>query len=717
MDIHTPIERFARIQHKHREALGRLGIRTARDLLFHFPFRYETSGEAKRVKESEAGEYVTLFGTISGLKTKKALRKKIPMAEGTFTDGSGSVHLVWFNQPYIAKMIKDETPVEIRGKITEHNGAKSITNPIVEEIPELPNLPGEIPFTSTPRSILLPIYPTTRGITSEYIRYLVERVLKKDILSLVEETVPEDMLKRYNLPSLKSALVWIHTPKRMQDAEAARKRFSFEEILLIQLAKQRERNVLEKEPSFVITKHRNDVSSFMERFPFEATGAQKRAIDSILKDMASAAPMSRLLEGDVGSGKTAVAATAVYAIISTPPKENKYGALQCAYMAPTEILARQQFETFVELFSHTNLQVGLITSSGCYKYPSKLSPDKPTKISRAQLLRWVERGEIPILVGTHSLIQKAVSFKHLALVIIDEQHRFGTIQRRNLAKKGDAVPHLLSMTATPIPRTLALTIYGDLDLSLIDEMPKGRKPVKTEIVPPPQREEVYEKMRSEINDGRQAYVLCPRIDEPDPAQENALQAKSVTEESKRLKKNVFPDLHIGSLHGKMDPKEKEKVMQDFANGSIDVLVTTSVVEVGVNVQNATMIVIEGAERFGLAQLHQLRGRVVRSTHQAYCFVFTESISKKTLDRLTALKKAKNGFELAEHDLELRGAGDLFGKKQSGISDIGMEAIKNIRLVEAARTEATDLLRTDNSLASYPLLRDRLLQSEKQLHEE
>jgi ATP-dependent DNA helicase RecG len=319
-------------------------------------------------------------------------------------------------------------------------------------------------------------------------------------------------------------------------------------------------------------------------------------------------------------------------------------------------------------------------------------------------LKWVANGEIPILIGTHSLIQESVKFKHLGYVIIDEQHRFGTIQRQRLARKNEQMPHLLSMTATPIPRTLALTIYGDLDLSLLDQMPVGRKPIDTQIIPPTKRSETYEKIRAEIKAGRQAYVICPRIDEPDPSKEMALNAKSVTEEAKRLKKEVFPEYEIGIIHGKMKPADKDDVMEAFAAGQIHILVATSVIEVGVNVPNATVIVIEGAERFGLSQLHQLRGRVIRSNHQAYCYVFSDTKSKTSIDRLKALKTAKNGFELAEHDLQLRGTGELYGRKQWGVSDLAMEALKNIKMVEAARAEARRLLEEDPELTPYPILR-------------
>ncbi|MFZ1019989.1 MAG: DEAD/DEAH box helicase, partial [Minisyncoccia bacterium] len=487
------------------------------------------------------------------------------------------------------------------------------------------------------------------------------------------------------------------------------------------------------------------VKEFLQRFPFEPTNSQKSSIETILSDMARTFPMSRLLEGDVGSGKTAVAATAAYAVVNQridpsllPPLTKGrvgVGSLQVAYMAPTEILATQHFESFIEYFGGNattwtpRVQVGLITGSGCRKFPSKLNPNGWTAISRSQLLKWVANGEIPILIGTHALIQKTVRFKNLALVVIDEQHRFGTAQRRKLVRKDNIAPHLLSMTATPIPRTLALTIYGDLDLSLLDEMPAGRKQIITEIITQTKREETYEKIRQELKKGRQLYVICPRIFEPEeeypyPASPyvgggakggGGIEMKSVIAEAKRLKKEIFPEYEVGVLHSKMSKEKKEKVMREFTESKINILCATSVVEVGVNVPNATVIIIEGAERFGLAQLHQLRGRVIRSSHQAYCYIFAEAKSKKTVERLKALKTAKNGFELAELDLILRGSGGLGGAKQWGITDLGMEAIKNIKMVEAARTEAVRLIEEDPELINYPLLKQKVREKAGEFH--
>jgi ATP-dependent DNA helicase RecG len=624
------------------------------------------------------------------------------MSEATIEDLSGSIKILWFHQAYMAKMIHEGQMVSLTGKVSSGTRGLYFSNPEVETGAVMPIDSHDSLFGDGSEAEAVfgyPVYAESRGVTSRWMYHTIKKIFQSGLVSSFEEYIPEPILKKYKLPSIATALVWIHTPKNENDAEAARKRFAFEEVFFIQLKRQQERGSYEENRSYDVHVYDEDLQDFISRFPFTPTKAQQDAISAIQTDMAKKHPMARLLEGDVGSGKTAVAASAAYAVIRNRPKGQDFGALQVAYMAPTEILAVQHFENFIKYFTHTGIQIGLITGSGCRKFPSKVasSANSWTNISRNQLLKWVANGEVPIVIGTHALIQKNVKFKDLALVIIDEQHRFGALQRAKLAKKENFAPHYLSMTATPIPRTLALTIYGDLDLTLLDQMPIGRKPVITEIVLPDKREQAYELIRKEMAEGRQLYVICPRIDEPDPAKETALNLKSVTAEAERLERDVFPGKTVAILHSKMKKEDKEYVMQEFAEGRADILVATSVVEVGVNVPNATLIVIEGAERFGLSQLHQLRGRVIRSNHQAYCFAFAESKSEKTRERLKAFKNAKNGFELAELDLTLRGAGELTGTKQWGMTDLGMEAIKNIKMVEAARTEAISIIEKDVKL--------------------
>jgi len=873
MDLNIKIEDFTRILPVQKKALDKMGIKTMGDLLYHFPSRYVSSADIKNIIDLKKGDGAILHGKIEKLKMSKAFRKKIPMAEAWLKDDTGKIKIVWFHQPYIAKMIKEDVLVRVEGKIAERRNELYVSNPEVVYLDKIPVETGSPLFEEKKSQILAqPAYPESRGITSKWFYHVVQKIFSLKEFENVEDPIPEEILNKYNLPKLKTALIWIHTPKKESDALAAKKRFAFEEVFLIQLQKQKQKKIYEQEPSFKIEHSFEDVKNFVNRFPFSATNAQVRAINQILDDFNGNHAMSRLLEGDVGSGKTAVAATTAYATVMTHPnnsdgKKQDFGNLQVAYMVPTEILAKQHFESFIEYFEHLPIQIGLITSSGCKKFPSKVSYQKYTDISRSQLLKWVENGEIPILVGTHSLIQKSVKFKNLAYVIIDEQHRFGVRQRQALARgktqterglnadnkkdekidlliykdityrirqaifkvkkdlglghkesvyskaleeeftqlkihfkkevqipifygkkkvgvyvpdfvvdekvvlelkslnfvgikekkqlwtylKGSDyrlgllinfsnkdveinrvifdtaresassphrsafIPHLLSMSATPIPRTLALTIYGDLDLTLLDEMPAGRKNVITEIISPDKRKNAYEEIRKQLKEGRQMFVICPRIDIPDETKEMALNVKSVKEEAVRLKKEIFPEFEIEILHSKIKPKEKEEIMKRFSDGKTNILVSTSVVEVGVNVPNATMIVIEGAERFGLAQLHQLRGRVLRSSHQAYCYIFTETKVQKSLERLRALKIAKNGFELAEKDLMLRGSGQLGGGKQWGITDIGMEAIRNIKMVEAARAEAHEIIEKDFELKKYPLLKEKIENRDKEIH--
>lgn len=697
----SPIEKNFRITEQQKKALKNLGLKNIRDLIFYFPSRYESFSERKNIIDLREGDKTTVYGKIAEIKTEKAWKKRMYFTEAVVSDFTGNIKAVWFRQPYVANILKTGDKVALTGKITNGKRGLYIANPSYEKINSYEDL-GE-------GGALLAVYPETRGITSRWLRFAIQKILKNltptsDVKNL-NDPIPEEILKKYHLPSVKSSIFFIHTPQKPNDAEAARKRFAFEEIFFIQTARLRERMAHDQHQSFAVEISQKELDDFNSIFPFELTDAQKKSIGHIISDLQKPSPMSRLLEGDVGSGKTAVAVTASYAIV-----KNGY---QVAYMAPTEILAQQHFQSFINYFSQLRLttKIGLITSSECKKYPSKVNPGEATHISKTQLLKWIANGEIPILIGTHSLIQNKVKFQNLALVIIDEQHRFGTRQRAVLAKqKSEKIPHLLSMTATPIPRTLALTIYGDLDLSLLDETPPGRQKIITVAVPPEQRGRAYEQIRYEINNGRQAFIICPRIDEPDPNKALAVNAKAVKSETERLKKEVFPEFDIAMLHGKMLPKEKEKILNDFRNNKIQILVSTSVIEVGIDVPNATMIIVEGAERFGLAQLHQLRGRVMRSVFQPYCFIFTDSNSQKTKQRVNALVKAKNGFELAEYDLQFRGAGELGGSKQWGVSDLGMEALKNIKMVEAARVEAQEILKHGPELKNFPLIREKLKQN-------
>jgi ATP-dependent DNA helicase RecG len=637
---------------KHATALRRLGIITLRDLLYHFPARYEQAGQEGSTGSLVPGTKVTLIGKLSGLKAKKLWKSRRPATEGWFEDASGRVKVMWFNQPYIKSYVHENVVVKMTGTVGGSTEKPYISNPEIESSSFDETTRGlfaaaENSTLDAHSSSLFPVYPETIGVTSRWFYHALQRVFAAGVHKELRDPIPETIRAKYNLPDLASALIWLHVPEKLSHTEAARKRFAFEEIFVMQTARAMDRAENDAQHAFTISEAGERAEKFIESLPVIPTGAQRRAIGEILADFGKPHPMARLLEGDVGSGKTLVAAATAYAVVTSRPPlklasgefgrtpegvlaRRKNGTLQVAYMAPTEILAQQHFDSFISYFKHLPINIALITGSGCKKFPSKISRDKATDISRSQLLKWVANGEIAMLVGTHALIQKKIEFQHLAYAVVDEQHRFGMRQRRALAHKSnkpnaepsamdDSAPHFLSMTATPIPRTLALTIYGDLDISVLDELPPGRAKITTEVLQPKERNRAYEKMREELAKGRQAYVICPRINEPDPAKMNALQAKSAKAEAIRLQKDVFPDYEVELLHGAMKPSEKKSVMKDFMANRIQILVATSVVEVGVNVPNATVILIEGAERFGMAQLHQLRGRVMRSSHPPFAF--------------------------------------------------------------------------------------------------
>lgn len=714
-----PIEaHFTRLKSEQKRALKKLQLRTIRDLLYHFPSRYEHAGPSATIAGVATGASVTLYGTIRKPDIRKTWKTRRPIAEAYLEDASGKIKLMWFSQPYIAKSLHDGMAVKVSGRVAGTGVKAYLANPEIEQSTVLSEEVHDTLFGEKEIEVereLYPVYPESRGLSSLWFMHALKRVFEARAHEKLEDPIPPEIRTRYRLPSLTSALLYTHTPKKLSDAQVGRKRFSFEEIFALQVTLQERRHALEKGRALPITIDREALSAFLGAFPFPATGAQVRAIDAIVHDFGKPHPMLRLLEGDVGSGKTAVAAATAYVVATSLPTGRIAGTLQAAYLAPTEILAKQHFATFTSYFKTHPIPIGLITGSECRKFPSRVRYEKSARISRAAFKKMVAQGELPIVIGTHALIEKSLVFKYLAYAIIDEQHRFGTSHRKKLATKGETVPHLLSMTATPIPRTLALTLYGDLDLTLLDELPKGRKQVQTEVLAPKERERAYKRVREELSLGHQAYVICPRINEPDPKKELALQAKSVKLEAERLRKEIFPGVSIQILHSKMTLSEKEETMEKFLAGGIQILVATSVVEVGVNVPNATVILIEGAERFGLAQLHQLRGRVLRSTHQSYCFALPETFGQTTRERMRAFTDAKNGFELAEYDLQLRGAGELAGGRQWGISDIAMDALKNIKLVEAARKEAAKLIDADPILKMHPALARRASAAGSEMH--
>ena len=731
INLSTKVEELPRVGLAYQKKLKKFSIKTVQDLLFHFPSRYDDFSEIISIREArqKLGEIVCLQAKISEIENSHTFKKWIVLTEAVVEDDSGKINVLWFNQPYLLKTLKEDDFICLAGKVSLGKDGLYLNNPSYERINDF----GENEdLTHTGR--IVPVYPETRGVTSRWLRYVIKPLLYR-FVDQVPESLPSEIIKKYKFLPINEALWQLHFPDTFEAADAAKSRFLFEELFLIQLSvlKEKAKLMLKRSPACPMD------ASLMKKFtgslPFKLTDSQKKCAFQILKDLEKTVPMSRLLEGDVGSGKTIVATMGALNAV-------KCGN-QTAFMAPTEILAKQHFKSITELLKDFDVKIGLLTGKDC-----RISVNgEVSEVSRQSLLGDLENGQLNIIIGTHALIQKAVAFKNLALVIIDEQHRFGVEQRAALGsdpKKSGVrpqIPHLLSMTATPIPRTLALTVYGDLDLSLITEMPKDRKKIKTLIVEPSQRKQAYEFIEKEVKEGKGVFVICPKIESKKASSLNATntpnyataefgvfvpqnysfgpslmqEVKAVKDEYEKLSKEVFPDLRITMLHGKMKAKEKEKIMLDFKKGEIDILVSTSVVEVGVDVQRATVMMVEGAERFGLAQLHQFRGRVGRSDMQSYCFLFTTSPDQLNRKRLKALVASSNGFELAEKDLEIRGPGSLYGTEQWGIPDMAMEGLTNIFLVEKTRNSAKEILEKDPELKNYPLLKERLKQFEQKIH--
>jgi len=695
--LDTPIGKLPRINERYLKKFHKLGLVTVRDLLYHFPNRYEDFSKIITIDKLKLNETATIQGEILKIENIRTFKKRMCLTEALVKDPTASIKVIWFNQPFLIKNIKPGKKYSLSGKYTLGKDGPYLSNPSYEMLTF-----GKIP---THTAGLVPIYPETIGLGSRFLRYYVKLILPA--AGQIKEFIPWDVLKRQKLPSIIIALKNIHFPKNLKLAEEAKKRFAFEELFLLQLFVLKQRKKLHQQNAFKISFNKDLIQSFVKNLPFKLTNAQRKSAWEIIQDLAKNQPMNRLLEGDVGSGKTVVATMAAL--------ETAKSGFQVAFMAPTEILAQQHFKEVSKLLKSFKLKIGLLTGS------KKNSPK-----------------DTDIVIGTHALIQKNVKFKNLALVIVDEQHRFGVEQRAKLVR-GENIPHLLSMTATPIPRTLALTIYGDLDISLLDEMPKGRQKIITRIIPPEERESAYEFIRREVKKGRQVFVICPRIDpstslgaspssplespknNPNTKGQTSIDSrkllwaeiKAVKEEYEKLSEKIFPDLKIDMLHGKMKSKEKEKIMADFKNKKTDVLVSTSVIEVGIDIPNATAMMIEGADRFGLAQLHQFRGRVGRGEHQSYCFLF--STSGKATARLRALQKYDSGFELAEKDMEIRGPGQFYGVAQSGLPDLAMTSLKDLNLVKTTRQEALNLLSKDPELKYHLLLGENLSQFKQTIH--
>lgn len=672
ISLETKVKELNKVGLSTYSKLKRLGIETVYDLIFYYPFRYEDFSKITPIKNLEIDSLATVVGQIELISSRRSFRKRKVLIEAMVTDDTGSIKVIWFNQPWIAKSLKPGDKVSLSGKVSGDLINVYLNSPEYEKVGKSP--------THTAR--IVPIYPLTHGLSQKQLRFLIKSVIS--LANHVADYLPAPIVKKQSLLSLNRAVKNIHFPENKNDIDGARKRLAFDELFVIQLWSKILRKQLNERKSYRIVFFENETKEFVANLPFTLTDDQRKAAWEIIIDMKNGLPMNRLVEGDVGSGKTIVAAIAAYNIAL-----NKK---QSAFLSPTEILARQHFETFNSLLGSL-LNIGLLTGS------QRIINGE--NVSKSEFLEKCKKGEIDIIIGTHALIQKSVEFDQLALVVVDEQHRFGVSQREEIKQKSHKIAHFLSLTATPIPRSLALTVYGDLDLSIVRQMPLGRKKIITKVVPPEKRIAAYDFINRQIKAGRQVFVVCPLIDPSDK-----LGAKSVTEEFAKLDKQVFPDLAIGLLHGKMKPMEKEKAMSDFVRGQTKMLVSTSVIEVGVDVKNASVIMIEGAERFGLAQLHQFRGRVGRNNYQSYCFLFSDSNDLKTMERLNVMSECSDGFELAKRDLKYRGAGQIYGYEQSGLASLKIATLDDFVLAKSASSAAEDFI--DNyKLEDFPKLGEKL----------
>ena len=704
LQLTDPVSKVRGVGPRYLEYLHKMGIDTVKDLLWHFPFRYEDFSQIKKINELQPNETCTIVATITKVYLRRSFKKRMFIIEAKAQDDTGEINILWFNQTFIIKNIPPGTTVSLSGK-TKAKGKKIILVSPTYEIISHEKLDQDFFKNLKHTGRLVPIYSETEGLTSKVFRYLIKPLLNQVSL---KEYFPSWLLNKYQLLPLKTALAQIHFPDSLELASKAKNRFIFESLFFSKIYLLKIKQQINVLPFPKIKLDIPLLKSFVNSLPFELTLAQKKSIWEIAQNMQTNL-MNRLLEGDVGSGKTIVAIAASLLVYNSQ--------YQVALLAPTEILAHQHYEKFKTFLKNHKVRIALLTSKGAKIYDDGLEG----KITKRNLNKIINSYLPIIVIGTHALIQKNVQFNKLGLVIVDEQHRFGVEQRKKLlssSSNNKEVPHLLSLTATPIPRTLALVFYGDMDISILDTLPSGRKQIITKIVTPSQKHKIYDFIRSEVEKGHQAFVICPRIEEEqiDSLNVNAsnllslaeklnYEVKAVKKEYKKLQEEIFPDLKVAMLHGKMKPEEKENIMKQFQENKINILVSTSVVEVGIDIPNATIMVIEGAEHFGLAQLHQFRGRVGRSHYQSYCFLFTESNNSKVYSRLKALVEYNDGFKLAEIDLALRGPGELLGTKQSGIPDLLMKSLINKEMLSSAQEAALVVLKEDSTLKKWPLLKE------------
>lgn len=674
MDQRTPLSKTLKTTKVYLQRLERLEVKTVGDLLNYFPRTYSDQSNFSKIIDIRTDQINIIKGTLSQLsEIRTKFGKKLIKAK--LSDNTGSVDIIWFNQPFITRLLHNGQQIILAGKAKFELGKVTLISPDFEAVQ-----PQQL---HTAR--LVPIYHETEGLSSKWLREKIHPLLKYTS-TLFTEYLPAEIITKHQLIALDQAIREIHFPSNQANLDQAKKRLAFDELFLLQLQtlqkKWQWQNNQQGRPHRMIRHPK--LASITNNLSFKLTNAQIKTLDEILEDFGRDFPMSRLLQGDVGSGKTIVAGLAIYnAILHN---------LQTALMAPTEILAEQHYQSLSKLFTQHGVRLKYLSGS--------------TKVSEKKaILTELENGNIDLLIGTHALIQENIRFSKLGLAVIDEQHRFGVEQRSMLKSHG--TPHLLSLSATPIPRTLAMTIYGDQDLSIIDEMPAGRLPIITRIVPEKKRRDAYLWIADRVRAGRQAFVICPLIDESD-----SLELKSVLSEYENLQQHIFPDFKIGLLHGRLKASEKDDVMARFKANEYQILVSTSVVEVGIDVPNATIMMIEGAERFGLSQLHQFRGRVGRGAHQSYCFLFMQNESQTAKERLKAMVNHNSGFKLSEIDLELRGPGHIYGIRQSGIPDLKMASLTDSIAIAEARQAADQVIKSDPNLQNHPALAAKIKDLEK-----
>ncbi len=662
MNLISPLDKVKGIGEKTKEQFTLAGINNVNDLINFLPRGYEDYSQVSNIDDIKPGK-ATIKARCEKISTRP-VRRGLRITTATLYDDTGKIQAIWFNQPYREKQLSGGEEFYFSGEFEFNYNRYQLTNPSAELVKDFQ--------IQTDR--ILPVYRSIKGLKSTLVRKIISEI--RPLISMLPETLPESVIKNEKLMSRKDALSAVHFPDNDESVKKARERLAFEELFQLLLASQLNKQENSKLIGWKMPFKQPVIADFVKRLPFDLTSAQRRAAWAVLQDLENSTPMNRLLQGDVGSGKTVVAG-----LVSC---QVAYYGFQTAIMAPTEILANQHAESLQKLLQPFGIQVALLAGS-------------VKGLARKTILEQISKGNVGVIVGTHALIQDSVNFNKLGFVVIDEQHRFGVKQRQQLLSKSQNMPHMLAMTATPIPRSLALTVYGELDISILDELPKGRKPILTKIWSPNSRDQLYTKIDSEINAGRQAYVVCSLIeDNPDN------DTKSVQVEYDRLKKTVFKHRSIGLLHGKMKSEEKDSVMKSFKQHEIDILISTTVVEVGVDVPNATVIMIEDADRFGLSQLHQLRGRVGRSEYQSYCYLMTSS-SAKPSQRLKELEKSNDGFYLAEVDLKLRGPGEIYGQSQHGALNLQIATLADTKLIARAQNQAKLFISENYDMLQYKQL--------------